>query len=268
MRKKVLVLGLILGLIVLGLGSSILAQENGNQTNQEDQVIAQDQENQTSQEDQETQAEVSEEETEEEEEMEEVPVDLSGEEISLPEVYRGKGVRASLLITPAGIVKLTRARVTEISDEDKLLKVKVWGIEFKIDTSSACVVKYPIYRIFEGKKVFEGIKGIPFEKSKIKVGDKVNIIGKVVDDSSYPVLIKAKIIKNISRKQPKITSFREILKKKILGTEEKTKEEGKEKEAKKEIKKGIENKPNVGDIQKRIQEILERIKEIQIQLGR
>jgi len=266
MRKKVLVLGLILGLIVLGLGSSILAQENESQPNQE--VVAQNQGSQVSQEDQEAQAEVSEEETEEEEEMEEVPVDLSGEEISLPKVYRGKGVRASLLITPAGIVKLTRARVTEISDEDKLLKVKVWGIEFKIDTSSACVVKYPIYRIFEGKKVFEGIKGIPFEKSRIKVGDKVNIIGKVVDDSSYPVLIKAKVIKNISRRQPKITSFREILKKKILRTEEKTKEEDKEEEAKKEIKKGIENKSNVGDIQKRIQEILERIKEIQIQLGR
>jgi len=268
MKKKVLVLGLILGLVVLGVGSSILAQENETQVNQENQVMAQDQENQEAQqEDQEAQAEVSEEETEEEEEMEEVPVDLSGEEIVLPKVYRGKGVRASIVITPAGIVKLTRAVVTEVDYDNKSGKVKVWGMEFKVDASSAYVVKFPIYRILEGKKVFGGIKGIPFEKSRIKVGDKVNIIGKVVDDSSYPILIKAKVIKNISRRQPKVIALKEILKEKIPVVGEKVKEEVK-KEVKKEIKKRTEKRATIGDIQKRIQEILERIRALQTQLGR
>ncbi len=273
MKKKVLVLGLILGLIVFSLGSSILAQENETQPNQE--VVAQNQGDQeVQQEDQNIQAVASEENEEEteEEEMEEIPVDLSGEEIVLPKVYRGKGVRASLLITPAGIVKLTRAVVTEVDYNNKSGKVKVWGMEFKVDASSAYVVKYPIYRILAGKKVFGGIKGIPFEKSRIKVGDKVNIIGKVVDDSSYPILIKAKVIKNISRRQPKVIVLKEILKKKISAIGKKIKEEAKKekikKEVKKEIGKRIKNKASVGDIQKRIQEILERIRALQTQLGR
>jgi len=176
------------------------------------------------------------------------------------------------LITPAGIVKLTRAVVTEVDYNNKSGKVKVWGMEFKVDASSAYVVKYPIYRILAGKKVFGGIKGIPFEKSRIKVGDKVNIIGKVVDDSSYPILIKAKVIKNISRRQPKVIVLKEILKKKISAIGKKIKEEAKKekikKEVKKEIGKRIKNKASVGDIQKRIQEILERIRALQTQLGR
>ena len=141
-------------------------------------------------------------------------------------------------------------------------------MEFKIDASDAYVVKRPIYRRISGKKNFEGIEGIPFVKSKIKVGDKLNIIGKVVDDSEYPILIKAKVIKNISRRQLKISVLKRLLLKKIKkipGIREKVKKEVKEKVRKKKlerVKKRIKRKIRAQDLRKQIQELLRRVQEI------
>ena len=265
MKKKILVFGLLLSLVIFGTTKAILAEDEAQSNSQQSSEVSanNNEENQDSS--------VSEVNSTTTEELEEVPLDVTGSEIKISPVYRGK-VKPSLVITPAGIAKLTRAEVIEVDYNNKSGKVKVWGMEFRIDASNAYVIKRPIYRRILGKKNFEGIEGVPFVKSRIKVGDKLNIIGKVVDDSGYPILIKAKVIKNISRRQPKVIVLKEILKKKISAIGKKIKEEAKKekikKEVKKEIGKRIKNKASVGDIQKRIQEILERIRALQTQLGR
>ncbi len=261
MKKKILVFGLLLILVVFGTGKIILA-ENENQVNsqQSNEIeVNSDKENQNS-----LVLEVNSTTTEE---LKEVPLDITGSEIELSPVYKGK-VKPSLVITSAGIVKLTRALVTEIDYDNKTGKVKVWGMEFKIDASNAYVVKRLIYRRILGKKNFEGIKGIPFVKSKIEVGDKVNIIGKVVDDSKYPILIKTKIIKNISRRQPKIPVLKEILLKKVKKSSdvgEKLKKEIKKEVKEKKIEE-IKKKVKIQDIRKRIQELLRKVRQIQLKV--
>ena len=261
MKKKILVFGLLLGLVMFGTGKMILA-ENENQVNSQqlsEIKVNSDEENQNSS--------VLEVDSTTTEVLKEVPLDITGSEIELSPVYKGK-VKPSLVITPAGIVKLTRALVTEIDYNNKTGKVKVWGMEFKIDASNAYIVKRLIYRRILGKKNFEGIKGIPFVKSKIEVGDKVNIIGKVVDNSKYPILIKAKIIKNISRRQPKIPVLKEILLKKVKKSSdvgEKLKKEIKKEVKEKKIEE-IKKKVKIQDIQKKIQELLRKVRQIQLKV--
>lgn len=257
MKKKILVFGLLLGLVMFGTGKIILAEnENQVSSQQLNEVETNNKENQDS-----SVSEVSSTTTKE---LKEVPLDITGSEIKLPPVYKGK-VKPSLVITPAGIAKLTRALVTEVDYNNKTGKVKIWGMEFKIDASDAYIVKRLIYRRILGKKNFEGIEGIPFVKSRIKVGDKVNIIGKVVDDSGYPILIKAKVIKNVSRRQPRIPVLKKILLKKVKESSE-IKERLK-KRIKKEVEKKktgrIKRKVNTQDIRKKIQELLRRVRQIQ-----
>ena len=150
MKKKILVFGLLLSLVIFGTTKAILAEDS------------------------EVNSTTTEELKEETEELKEVPLDVTSSEIKISPVYRGK-VKPSLVITPAGIAKLTRAEVIEVDYNNKSGKVKVWGMEFRIDASNAYVIKRPIYRRILGKKNFEGIEGVPFVKSRIKVGDKINI---------------------------------------------------------------------------------------------
>ncbi len=261
MKKRILVFGLLLSLVIFGTGRIILA-ENENQVNsqQSNEIeVNSDEENQNS-----SVLEVNSTTTEE---LKEVPLDITGSEIELPPVYKGK-VKPSLVITPAGIVKLTRALVTEIDYDNKTGKVKIWGMEFRIDVSNAYIVKRLIYRRILGKKNFKGIEGIPFVRSKIKVGDRVNIIGKIVDDSEYPILIKVKVIKDISRRQPRIPVLKKILLKKIKESSEV--KENLKKEIKKEVEKKktkkTERKVKVQDIRKKIQELLRKVRQIQLKV--
>ena len=260
MKKKILVFGLLLSLVVFGTGRVILAEDEVQSSNQQSNEVnvnnnGENQDLSVSEGDSTT------------EELEEVPLDVTGSEIKLSPIYKGR-VKPSLVITPAGIAKLTRALVTEIDYNNKSGKVKVWGMEFRIDASNAYVIKRPIYRRILGKKNFEGIDGIPFVKSKIKVGDKVNIIGKVVNNSEYPVLIKAKVIKNISRRQPKIPVLKKLLLEKVEGSsgiKERVKKKIKEEVEKKNIKR-IRRKVKAQDLRKQIQELLKKVQQIQLKI--
>ena len=65
------------------------------------------------------------------EELEEVPLDITSSEVKISPVYRGK-VKPLLVITPAGIAKLTRAEVIEVDYNNKSGKVKVWEWNLKL----------------------------------------------------------------------------------------------------------------------------------------
>ncbi len=186
-----------------------------------------------------------------EQELKDVPLDIT--KVSLPKIHWSYGVRPSLLINPAGIVKITRARVLEINGD--ILKVKVWGMEFRVDISEAKIVKRPhIVCKSKNECTYAGLEVIPSEDAQIKVGDLVNIIGKVKDYSSYPILIKAKIVKNISRIQPIVKGL------KILKEHP---EKAKTIIKKKVYKKLKKTEKNPEQIRNQIKNILERLKQIQ-----
>ena len=261
MKKKILVFGLLLSLVIFGTTKAILAENEAQSNSQQSSEVSvnNNEENQDSS--------VSEVNSTTTEELEEVPLDVTGSEIKISPVYRGK-VKPSLVITPAGIAKLTRAEVIEVDYNNKSGKVKVWGMEFRIDASNAYVIKRPIYRRILGKKNFEGIEGVPFVKSRIKVGDKLNIIGKVVDDSGYPILIKAKVIKNISRRQPKIPVLKRLLLKKVKKVpeiKEKLKKEVKEKVRKKKLER-VKRRIRAQDLRRQIQELLRKVQQMQLKI--
>ena len=240
-KLKVFVFLFIGGLLILGATMSIAQEESENVTGQE--LL---------------EATPQGDEGEIEEELEEVPSDLT--EIALPKIYLAKGVRPSLLITPAGIAKITRAKV--LSLEGDLMKIKVWGMEFRIDVSEAKVVKKPFWRCPLGRRcIQEGLKVIHWEDAKIKEGDFVSVIGRVKDFSSYPILIKAKVVKNLSRLQP--------IPRRIMILREKEKEKV-EKEVKEKVlpKKTYKRARNLEEIRLRIQEVLRRIRELQANILR
>jgi len=244
MRKKFLVLGLVLGLIVVS--GVVLAQESSPTSTSATTTATSS--------------------------LEEVPIDISGSEIGLPLIHKAIGVRPSLVITPRKIVKMTRAKVVKIDYEEKTGEVEVFGMRFKIDAKEAYVVKRPIYRMLRKRmREVEGIEGIPFENSKIKVGDYVNVIGRLVEEG-YPALVKAKIIKDLNRVQPRVKALKRLLKRVQVLPKKLKKKIGKRIIGRKIIKRGvgkkIKRKVNILELRRKLQELLKKVKNLQGRLYR
>jgi hypothetical protein len=96
----------------------------------------------------------------------------------MPEIEKGSAPK-SLTISASGNVKITDAEVVSVGDET--FTVKVWGISLKINTDS------------ETKFLVGKLRDWSFEE--IKVGDKVDVLGEISEESGETLarLVNAKV---------------------------------------------------------------------------